>query len=572
MSAILSPSDFPRGSSGFTCVILGDSNTQRCNDRFGVAAVSHLNGVVTVTNDSGDTHDLWPGAEVTLTLPEGVEPEFAGRRTVTERVSSTAFRFATTPDAPPVARSQDSIIATHHGKISDLSWFQWFNGRMHGRFRLLNNAGVSSAKLAEIALLVDTEVLPYKPHYCFVLAGTNDAQQGVPMARTISNLERIYTRLRDAGIVVVALTVPPMGSAASNFTKASPRITRINQWIRDYAVRTPGLLLVDAYAALIDSTSTTGEVATSILSDGIHFTQHGAKVLGDAVYDVVSDVLPPARTALSAAFDAYGIAATTVTLSRTANTVTATASDHGFAVGDSILVTGATPADMNGLFTVLSTVSNGFTYHAPGSDGSGSGTIKAGTNLNLFDYGLFHTATGGTVTAPFTGTAATGISVSRSGGNSTAGVASVIAAPTEWHPDGLSVGNAQRLVATANASGDAAIIRSLAAQLSGRILAGHSYYAECYVKLTNVSGSNFRSIRFFLAVIVDSVTYECDALGRSLTTFPTSDFTVFLRTPIMKIPPGTMTDQYWRLTLGDASGAGTALTIDIGRVRVVQVD
>jgi hypothetical protein len=37
------------------------------------------------------------------------------------------------------------------------------------------------------------------------------------------------------------------------------------------------------------------------------------------------------------------------------------------------------------------------------------------------------------------------------------------------------------------------------------------------------------------------------------------------------VPSGTMTDQYWRV-LPEFSASGTAITIDVGRVRVVQVD
>jgi lysophospholipase L1-like esterase len=563
---ILSPSGFtsPRA---FTCVLLGDSITNAHNYRYVANSITHKNGIATVVTASA--HELWPGAEFTLYLPGGVETEFAGKRRVATRVDSTTFTFACSPDAPPVAKSQAIVGIRHEGQYSDQGWFHWANSRLHGRFEIVNNAAVSGARTEQIAKLVETQVLPYAPHFCFVLAGTNDTLDNVPLARTTSNLERIYRQLSEAGITVVALTVPPMDSGTSAFTQCSPRIRRINHWIREYARKNPGIILVDTYAALVDSTSTTGAATADLLGDGIHPTVRGAKAMGDAIYDVLSDLLPPSREGLVCPFDAYGISATTVTLSRTANVVTATATAHGFAPGDEILVTGATPADLNGLFTILSTDTDTFTYHAPGANGSGSGTIKAGTHPNMYDYGLMHVATGGTVTAPVTGTAATGMEIVRLG--SAAAVTSVVAAPTAWHPDGISVGNAQRVVITPAGASDSVRIQSATAQLANRIIAGRNYYFELYASFTNVSGSNLEGLLCYLSFTVDSVAYNVYAHRRSLTTYPTSDFVLCMRSPVFKVPPGTISLRFWRLEV-EFSAAGTALTVDVGRARVMQVD
>jgi lysophospholipase L1-like esterase len=564
VSTILSPSDFKR-YSGYTCCLLGDSITNAHNYRITVSRVTQANGIATVVTTAA--HELWPGAEFTFYVPAGVEPEFAGKRRVATRVDSTTFTFACSPDAPAVARTITGI--RHEGHYSDQGWFHWANSRLHGRFQILNNVAVSGARTEHLAKLVETEVIAYKPQFCFVLSGTNDVMANIPLTRITSNLERIYRQLSEAGIVVVALTVPPMDSGASEFTPSSPRIRRINHWIREYARQNPSIILVDTYAALIDSTSTTGAAASTMLGDGIHPTVVGAKAMGDAIAEVLQDFMPPCREGLMCPFDAYGISATTVTLSRTANLATATATAHGFAPGDEILVTGATPADMNGLFTILTTQTDTFTFHAPGANGSGSGTIKAGTHPNMYDYGLMHVTTGGTVTAPVTGTAATGMEIVRLG--SAAAVASVVAAPTAWHPDGISVGNAQRVVITPAGASDSVRIQSATAQLANRIIAGRNYYFELYASFTGVSGSNLEGILCYLSFTVDSVVYNVYAHRRSLTTYPTSDFVLCMRSPVFKVPPGTISLRFWRLE-PEFSGAGTALTIDVGRVRVVQVD
>jgi hypothetical protein len=68
-------------------------------------------------------------------------------------------------------------------------------------------------------------------------------------------------------------------------------------------------------------------------------------------------------------------------LTRTSNVVTATfSSDHGFLVGDTVIIAGATPSDYNSSsgFTITSVDdSTHFTYTASGVDGSASGTLTA---------------------------------------------------------------------------------------------------------------------------------------------------------------------------------------------------
>jgi lysophospholipase L1-like esterase len=565
MSRILSPSDISGLSPAYTCCLLGDSITNQNNYRLSVGSISRKDGVATVVTTA--SHELWPGAEFSI-MPAMENWGFGGKHTVSRYLSSTSFEFAISPDFPSVGPAT-SVTLRHHGHQSDQGWFHWFNSRLHGRFEMLNNGAITGGQAEDLLRRVETDVIPYNPTFCFVLLGTNDALQSVPLAQTTGALEGIYRRLIEAGTIVVALTVPPLGSGSSSFTKCSPRVRAINHWIREYAAKTPRVILVDTYAALVDSTSTTGAHATSVLGgDGVHPTALGAKVMGDAIYDVLSDLIPPSRTGHVCPFDAHGISATTVTLSRTANLVTATASGHGFAKGDEVLITGATPSNMNGLYTILSTTSSTFTYHAPGSDGSGSGTIKASTSRNMYDYGLFHVTTGGD-TNSLSGTAATGIELHQISVGT--GVGSVVAAPTVWHPDGISVGNAQRVVYTSADSTDSVRITSPTTELNNRLISGRSYYLEGYVSFTNVAGSNLEGFIFVLSFTVDGIVYNLYAHRRSLTTYPTSDFWMYMRSSIVKIPKGTISSPFWRLS-PEFSGAGTALTIDVGRVRVVRVD
>lgn len=79
----------------------------------------------------------------------------------------------------------------------------------------------------------------------------------------------------------------------------------------------------------------------------------------------------------------------TVTASVSSNVVTVTLANHGLSVGDEATISGATPAAINGTFTVASVpTANTFTYAATADDGAASGTIT----LRVQAAGILETA------------------------------------------------------------------------------------------------------------------------------------------------------------------------------------
>lgn len=57
----------------------------------------------------------------------------------------------------------------------------------------------------------------------------------------------------------------------------------------------------------------------------------------------------------------------TITITRTGDTATATCTAHGFVTGRRVLISGATPSDYNGEFTVLTAATDTFTFEVLGS-------------------------------------------------------------------------------------------------------------------------------------------------------------------------------------------------------------
>ncbi|MFE9955839.1 SGNH/GDSL hydrolase family protein [Micromonospora sp. NPDC005299] len=99
----------------------------------------------------------------------------------------------------------------------------------------------------------------------FVLAGTNDAAQGVSLTSYASTMTQIITRLRALGRVLVG-TVPPRAASAPAAQHTSTE--GYNAWLRVFAPMF-GAQVVDVWAALADTT--TGRLASAYDSgDGTH--------------------------------------------------------------------------------------------------------------------------------------------------------------------------------------------------------------------------------------------------------------------------------------------------------------
>ncbi|MFH5823375.1 SGNH/GDSL hydrolase family protein [Georgenia sp. AZ-5] len=131
--------------------------------------------------------------------------------------------------------------------------------------------GATTAQMADGVTPVEADVL-------VVLAGTNDAGTGVPFEDTAANLAEIVETVGAPRVLLSA--VPPID--------ADPRsATELNAALRELADRR-GWEWVDAPAGLRDG----DRFAPGMASDGLHPTEAGARVIGEAVREAV---LAPAR-------------------------------------------------------------------------------------------------------------------------------------------------------------------------------------------------------------------------------------------------------------------------------------
>lgn len=166
------------------------------------------------------------------------------------------------------------------------SWFTWASHLSGGQIRYVRNAGVNSDTTAQALARIGSDVIAYDPDRCIVCIGTNDLAGINGGSKTFASVKTDYrsivTALRGNRIDPILCLLPPRNTYLSEWDA-------FNEWLTRYAQST-GLKLVDLVTPLIDET--TGEMQSAYTSDGVHFTQAGAKVAGQAIATSLAKYLP----------------------------------------------------------------------------------------------------------------------------------------------------------------------------------------------------------------------------------------------------------------------------------------
>ncbi len=141
---------------------------------------------------------------------------------------------------------------------------------------LVNNAGVPGDTTADMRARLNSDVFAYKPEVLFILGGTNDLGHSISQATTIANLRAIIVAANARGIRITLLTIPPDSSRymAAEIDSLNAAIVRLANSYK--------LMVIDINTPL--STST-GVYVPKYTSDGLHFSELGAQVVANAVYN-----------------------------------------------------------------------------------------------------------------------------------------------------------------------------------------------------------------------------------------------------------------------------------------------
>lgn len=286
-------------SQGYTVAIAGDSITQNNFLAYQITAISRTGGIGSVTLSG--TANLWPGAPLKIvnvqnspTAPTGLPME--GTFIVIDNPSGNIWRY--TDNRPDVA---SGVLGTYPRAIAlhapaNNGYFTMLNIFTKQKFDLVGISAATGRYTQDILTNID-EVLNLGAKFVFVLGGTNDAMStsgslygDIPASTTISNLLSIYTKIKNSGANVVAVTIPPLAGVAWT-AAAGTKIVLINNWIRKWVRQNPGSRLFEYNYPLVDAANA-GKAKTGMIasSDNIHPSPKGAGTAAWANRGVFDDL------------------------------------------------------------------------------------------------------------------------------------------------------------------------------------------------------------------------------------------------------------------------------------------
>lgn len=261
--------------------ILGDSLSEMHNSSITISALSQSAGMATATCAS---HGLTTGDQIRVLGAD--QGGYNGVITVTAVADASHFSYAV--NAATTSPATGTITAMVYKRIFGSSWPAWFLGRLGGG-RVVLNAGRGGEDSAEILARVGS-VIASGAGTVFVWAGHNDLFWDAESSPTLAynNIRDTCNALLTAGRAVVLLTCEPDSGEAGITATIRRHVLELNQLIRAYAESTPGVMFVDAYAALVDSADTDGLALDGVhQADKVHFDLLGADLVGEAIYNAI---------------------------------------------------------------------------------------------------------------------------------------------------------------------------------------------------------------------------------------------------------------------------------------------
>src|SRR5262249_13600598 len=131
----------------------------------------------------------------------------------------------------------------------------------------------------------EEDVVAKKPAVVVIIAGVNDVYQGRPSQWVKEQLAAMYTRAHDAGIRVVAGTIIPYNTSPAERNLA---MHDINDWIQRQSRANPGVIVVDARAAVA---SPSGPDRLLSSPDGLHPDPAGYRRMANAIEPAIEQAL-----------------------------------------------------------------------------------------------------------------------------------------------------------------------------------------------------------------------------------------------------------------------------------------
>lgn len=141
--------------------------------------------------------------------------------------------------------------------------------------------GAGGSASADIAPLADVIIAAGTFDAVVDLSGINDVGGGISLASAWTNLLAMYTKLVNAGLPVLSLSISPRGAGTS--AAQTKVLQALNRKKRELQGTLPGFYHLDIYQYMADPSDTTGAPGTNMTVDGVHHTALAAYWAGKAI-------------------------------------------------------------------------------------------------------------------------------------------------------------------------------------------------------------------------------------------------------------------------------------------------
>lgn len=141
--------------------------------------------------------------------------------------------------------------------------------------------GFPGEKSGDLLARYDADVATVRPDMVFLMVGTNDAANDVPLATYAANVIGIINKTKDAGIPIIIATVPP-ATTTGNSDARRILIYQYNTWIKIYCSQN-NIPVGDVHAKL--SNPATGDAAAGTYADLVHPNHLGHQGIAETLAD-----------------------------------------------------------------------------------------------------------------------------------------------------------------------------------------------------------------------------------------------------------------------------------------------
>lgn len=167
-----------------------------------------------------------------------------------------------------------TFIGIYQRKLNELLGTNWNT----------NNKGVSGANTFGINTNFLRDVVEAgDADYVVIEAGINDIAQGFTFNDIKTNLQAMYTKAKNAGVAVVAVTISPFKNNASWTVGRQTILDNVNRWILDTAIDVD--FRVNSYAVLGGQGGDAAVLLSAYNSgDNLHLNTAGYEFLGTTIF------------------------------------------------------------------------------------------------------------------------------------------------------------------------------------------------------------------------------------------------------------------------------------------------